>query len=408
LLTRLVAEFRAELAALGVRVTAVEEELARIRARLDDTRISGVFHYLYAGFVDQATELGLSRIQLTYTGTIAPGLTATLRVRYQTWGVPQLGRGVTGDPGGQAPGVPFPGAPLGTMPGTLFFDRSFLDWTTAFGVPGLRLRLGRDVIGLGPIGLLMDAVYFNDRREGLRADATLGPFTLMGFAQWSTLAQHTPAYLVGGRVSFAPIPGWTLGVNVRSDQNPWDPGTPGGTGTGFGADVVGDLVRGLRLRVEYATYTPTALPTRNFLYADLRLDLEALAGIAVLRPVLTVWYRSQDPQVFPAGSPRVDPVRPDFLGVPVFGAGATWRVDTFGGRLDLRGLAPGVDAWALIDTGTRQVLLPTPLAAVSFTSWELGISWALAPRTTLFLFYADNLTGVTRTSYWGTWLSTSW
>jgi len=38
---RLVAEFRAELAALGVRVTAVEEELAAIRARLDNTRITG-------------------------------------------------------------------------------------------------------------------------------------------------------------------------------------------------------------------------------------------------------------------------------------------------------------------------------------------------------------------------------
>src|SRR3972149_3451919 len=44
---RLVAEFRAELAALGVRVTAVEEELAAVRARLDNTKITGDFRSRY-------------------------------------------------------------------------------------------------------------------------------------------------------------------------------------------------------------------------------------------------------------------------------------------------------------------------------------------------------------------------
>ena len=40
-LQRLINEFRAELAALGVRVTAVEEELAAVRARLDNTKVTG-------------------------------------------------------------------------------------------------------------------------------------------------------------------------------------------------------------------------------------------------------------------------------------------------------------------------------------------------------------------------------
>ncbi len=44
---RLVAEFRAELAALGVRVTAVEEELAAIRARLDNTKVTGDMRFRF-------------------------------------------------------------------------------------------------------------------------------------------------------------------------------------------------------------------------------------------------------------------------------------------------------------------------------------------------------------------------
>ncbi len=44
---RLVNEFRAELAALGVRVTAVEEELNAIKAKLDNVRITGAFRFRY-------------------------------------------------------------------------------------------------------------------------------------------------------------------------------------------------------------------------------------------------------------------------------------------------------------------------------------------------------------------------
>jgi hypothetical protein len=380
-LTRLVAEFRAELAALGVRVTAVEEELAAIRARLDHTRITGVFNYLYWGFQTpaQAPRHGLNRFQLTYVGTIAPGLSATLRVRHQTFGNPNAGTGVTGDP---ASGF-----------GSIFFDRSFLDWTTAFGVPGLRTRLGRDVVTLGPIGLLMDSIYWNARRDGLRADWTVGPVAMMGFAQWATLGQTTMAYVAGGRLSFAPMPGWTLGVNVRNDTNPW---VPAYGGFGFSADISGEVIAGLTLRAEYAQYTPTGFPANNYLYAEAVLDLRRLAGIPALAPTLTFWYRSMDPQVFPTGAPPPDPVTPDFLGL--YGGG---DLRTFGGRIDVE-LFSNLFAWGLVDTGNVISTL------VPFTTWEVGARWVLAPRTTLFLFYADNTTGAVRTNYWGTWLSTSW
>ncbi len=48
-LQRLVNEFRAELAALGVRVTAIEEELNAIKARLDNVRITGRYRVRYDG-----------------------------------------------------------------------------------------------------------------------------------------------------------------------------------------------------------------------------------------------------------------------------------------------------------------------------------------------------------------------
>src|SRR5579884_1592274 len=44
---RLVNEFRAELAALGVRVAAIEEELNAIKAKLDNVRITGGFRFRY-------------------------------------------------------------------------------------------------------------------------------------------------------------------------------------------------------------------------------------------------------------------------------------------------------------------------------------------------------------------------
>jgi hypothetical protein len=57
-LQRLVNEFRAELQALGVRVTALEEELSALRARLDNTRITGLFD---AGYYVPVTSLSKGR-----------------------------------------------------------------------------------------------------------------------------------------------------------------------------------------------------------------------------------------------------------------------------------------------------------------------------------------------------------
>ncbi|MER3456908.1 MAG: hypothetical protein C4304_08540, partial [candidate division GAL15 bacterium] len=100
-LQRLVNEFRAELQALGVRVTALEEELAALRARLDNTRITGIFDVSYVSPITPqpdpvkgsqlvgngpsynfgAADLG-QRVRLTYSGRVADNVTVTLRARY--------------------------------------------------------------------------------------------------------------------------------------------------------------------------------------------------------------------------------------------------------------------------------------------------------------------------------------
>ncbi|MDR5682952.1 MAG: S-layer homology domain-containing protein [Armatimonadota bacterium] len=392
-LQRLINEFRAELQALGVRVTALEEELAALRARLDNTRITGVFQYLYWGLQEpaQAPRHGLNRVQLTYAGTITPDLSATLRVRHQTAGNPNTGTGTTGDPGTPVP-------PVLATTGTIFFDRAYLDWRNALGVSGLSLRLGRDAVALGPIGLLLDAVYWNERREGLQARWTVGPVALLGAVQWATLAQNTTAYMAVARASFDPIPGWTLGVNVRSDTDPW---VAAYGGLGFSVDLRASVLAGVTLTAEYASYTPTGTFARNYIFASAALDLGRLAGIEMLAPRLTVWYKNLDPVtgVFPAGAPRPNPRTVDtILGLTPSFVG---DIQAFGGQLDLT-LFENVAMWGMYETGNQK---STNLA---YSGWEVGARWAFAARSNLWLFYGSQTLGATTLTHWGAFVSTSW
>ncbi len=82
-LQRLINEFRAELSALGVRITAVEEQLNAIKARLDNTRVTGDFRFRFnyfpsttpAGVGGSATDRAPDyrmRGRLTFTGQVSP------------------------------------------------------------------------------------------------------------------------------------------------------------------------------------------------------------------------------------------------------------------------------------------------------------------------------------------------
>ncbi|MCL6499366.1 MAG: S-layer homology domain-containing protein [Firmicutes bacterium] len=386
-LQRLVNEFRAELQALGVRVTALEEELSALRARLDNTRITGLFDasYIAPGTATALTGTPLvgnlagplytfgaadlwPRIRLNYTGSVAPGVSVFLRSRYYS-----------------------------TVGGahTVDFDRAYITVDNLFDVGGLQLRAGRDTVTLGPIGLLLDEGNGNDRRTGVYVRWSLDPISLLGFVQWQDAGQANPATVVGGRLGLALLPGWTLGVNVRSDAlngaGAVAPGGGAGRSDGFGwsADLSGDLLAGLRLTAEYANYrNDTFSSTSNYWQVQAALDFATLFGVETLSPKLTVWYKDFDPLNVPR--PRANLRSPDFYPSFYF----TPNLRAFGARLDLK-LLDNLTAWALGEWGNFKTPLGAPYSGDSWSLWEGGLTWTVAPRLDVTLFYVSSAAGGT-------------
>ncbi len=177
---RLVNEFRAELAALGVRVTAIEEELNAIKARQDNVRISGGVRFRYevrrgltpglggplAGNgnpntqnTDASQQALLPRIReaarVLFDGSVTPDvhlLASIMTLNFATFNSSNVGNAAQ--------------FTLATV------DNLFFDWKNAFGWP-VELWLGRfgggglggaTAIGttfpvqFGPFGLLMNTL----------------------------------------------------------------------------------------------------------------------------------------------------------------------------------------------------------------------------------------------------------
>lgn len=270
-LQRLINEFRAELAALGVRVTAVEEELAALRARVDNTFITGDETYVYQGSATAPPFVARNRVRLTFRGRVGSHVTTFLRARWNSrW-------------------------PSGNVTD---FDRVYIDYNAPFGVT---FRLGRDYWSLGPQGLLL---LGQGSREGLRAQATFGPVALTGLGYFSQNSNTSTTYAFRGQ--FAPMAGWTFGVNYRSERDIL--GGIGGawnalgsyTGAGFSFDVSGTLIPGVTLLLDYATFTPTAGCPAAGATAGVTYGCTALfAQFGIGSPILpspisgvNVWYKN--------------------------------------------------------------------------------------------------------------------
>jgi hypothetical protein len=432
-LQRLVNEFRAELQALGVRVTALEEELSALRARLDNTRITGIFDTLYVSPTWSVTLGGstatsaapggqsfLPRIRLTYTGTVAPGVSVTMRVRHTSAllsnvTVPGFAPAALG--GYMCLGFPciIP-TPSGPTHSSLDFDRAYLTISNLFDVEGLSLKVGRDAVNLGPIGLLLNETLHNDRRDGVYLTWKNPVLTLDAFAQWEILAGGPSgrATMVAARATFTLLPGWTLGVNFRSD-NPQGDSTLNFSGSGIGASVEAQLLDGLKLTAEYAGYTNSVPYNRSSSswQANLDFDLATLLGIEATRPRLTLWYRNLDDYLMPVATatafgPRGNWASPDFL--PLFAISPA--LSGWGARLELQ-LLDNVSFYAL---GEWATLSNTPfnagIAGRSWTTWEGGLIWTFAPKVAVRVFYtnwSESGPGVSETiSLVGAHLSTSW
>jgi hypothetical protein len=294
-LQRLINEFRAELAALGVRVTAVEEELAALRARVDNTFITGDWTYIYALGGNPSSFEGAvfpsvmrNRIRLTFRGRVGSHTSVFLRARWNSRHFAS-----------------------GSDAFTIDFDRLYFDYAAPFGVT---FRVGRDYWTLGDNGILLVGLL---SREGVRATGSFGPLTLTALSffgppnvvgllgpvalpTWATYAFRAQATL---------IPGWTFGVNFRADR--WPAGGLIGwnlagiwTGSGWSFDWSGTIIPGITFSGEWASYTPSggcpsfaaAFIVTNTgcsaLLVNFGVDLGRLTGMTTFSPMVNVWYKN--------------------------------------------------------------------------------------------------------------------
>ncbi len=155
----------------------------------------------------------------------------------------------------------------------------------------------------------------NVRRTGGYVTWRIAPLTLFAFAQWADSAMAQPWTVAGGRVSFGPIPGWTLGVNVRGDANWGIAGYP--NGFGWSVDLSGTLVAGLKLTGEWAHYrNDTTTEEADYWMVRADVNLTELAGVETFSPRLSLWYKNFGPYVMPGRGVRGNLRSPDSY--PIF------------------------------------------------------------------------------------------
>jgi len=383
-LKRLVAEFRAELAALGVRIGALESELAAIKSRLDQTLIVGNFTYSYVVPITPGGAAGDN-----YRGPGSNGALEEANATLEINGIVDartsiyLRLGFT-----YASGIgPSTGAPNGLQ---FEVERLYLNLRNLLGVEGLDIRLGRDVIALGPIGLLLDSDDFYDdqQRDGIQLwFPSLGPVDIFLFAQSALADQTSHRSLMGGRAEIRLGEHWLVGLNLRVDTAALASaaGTcPGAcnTGTGYGVDLSGELLAGAKLTLAYATYTPTRAVSRSYWQGVVEIELERVAGIHALHPVVKLWYKDFDPYVLPGG---VDGTTPRGL----FGTPDDFKLfnindnlTAWGARLDLEFLE-SLGVFLLGEWGRYKAGGP------GYTVWSAGFEWALSENVTLKLAYSS-------------------
>lgn len=226
-LQRLINEFRAELAALGVRVTAIEEELNAIKAKLDNVRITGRWRGRYDGSTSPS---GPSVNGNSNTGSIGAGSTPNFRARmggklmfdgsvspdiHAILGL-ELGTGLTSTPAtfNGAAYAQGSGTGAGCNGGTPCYQFAniaefYLDWNHAWGLP-LRIQVGRmggivNGFGMlplqfGPHGLLVNTTSDTyGASNGNTGTALWDGIRLSGgVEQWADLKYQVAAWRVVG------------------------------------------------------------------------------------------------------------------------------------------------------------------------------------------------------------------
>jgi len=269
-------------------------------------------------------------------------------------------------------------------------EQLYIDAHDLFGVPGFGMRVGRDRIKLGLDGLLLDETVFDGgRREGFEMRLSqLGPVSVFGFTQYALddglqVGNWVSTRRVWGARAEAEVrPGWTVDVSYRADTaadaevGPC-PGMGCNVGNGFSGGVEGNLMPGMDLIVEAATYTQLGDIGRWYDEASLALDLQQLLRIQSLQPVLTLWVKDFDPYTPPLDAPLGHLLTPDDFGL----FNTNDNLTAGGARLDLA-ITPKLSVFALAEGGTYKDGGP------NYSVYSVGAKYALSANTLLKVAYS--------------------
>jgi len=411
---RLVNEFRAELAALGVRTTAVEEELTALKAKTTNVSVAGDLRirnqYYPAPSVSGTFTTTRYRSRLTFTGSATPA-------------VKVVGRAVFGaGPGGSS------NYTFGTTGGELFravsFDRAYVDFANILGW-GMRVGQWDPTLGTGvgwsgygllfdpgnadvfaPIGMV-DGVRFTNNISGFNLE--LAGYRIDNAAGFDiyTVRAETAGLLAGWTLGFdylyqhrnTALAG-TSGVLATATQ-PTQPfttaaGAYGGTGvtaaantndTGWQVDVVGSLFPGLGLGAAYANYSPDttcACASSTAYIGWATLDLSSMGMGMGLSPTLTAWYKNYGSSTAGAGVPWHSGASTEISDTPDL----TWNFNGWGTALDYK-ISANWSGSLSYESGTKNV------GGAAVTEYYASFDYAVAPKSTLSFRYFKTTVGAT-------------
>ncbi len=417
---RLVNEFRAELAAQGVRVTAVEEELAALRARLSNVKFTG----------DAQFRTNLSPTSPANTGTGIPSVFLRNRLQFEgraTSNVTAVARIITGNTSSSR--FSFSQTNANSALGEVNFDKSYIDVDPLYG---LSFRLGRQYYTLAPVGLQGYGLLFDPQEGQILGCTTTGTpcptfsfgsgfgasdglLVKGGFSGFSFEAavwrmgvvppSAVPPFSGGsfgdfytGSVSMAPMPGWTLRVSGLYQNYNWTSagiGFPNTNDTGYSADVSGTIFPGVGLGAAYAGWTGHSSATTTIgssaweVWAN--INLAQVAGVSMWSPMLGVSYKNYGTAGAPCsfGTNTV---------CPLFSAAMTdtseannWNFQGWSVLVNLK-FTPDLAGTLQYESGntinSNAGQLPTasnlaaPAGATTY-EWYADLSYTLAPRLVL-------------------------
>jgi hypothetical protein len=303
---RLVNEFRAELAALGVRTTAVEEELTALKAKSTNVVIKGDVRLRYnmSGLAAPSFTTAQYRHRLTFTGKASPTVSVTTRIRTVN----------TANSAASTQISPLTSPALWQV---LSFDYAYTDVS---GVFGTNWRLGQMPYTLGGsgwsgYGLLYDptnADVFSvvGVADGAKFTGSLAGFNYEVGAFSEAAGSGFNIYTVGVNLGSL-IPGWSLAVNglyqARNSAVSVPAtaiGAPSGTlvasaaantnDTGYEAILTGAVFPGLTVGLDYAGFNPggtagaVSAASSNAYMGWVAFDASAMMP----GTTLTAWYKN--------------------------------------------------------------------------------------------------------------------